>query len=107
MRGLGKFILAVVALGILSGVVIAAVGALSVRGTDDEVNITIDKKQLREKAEEGVEKAKEAGNALLHSTGEALKNVGGSLDSRSDTGQPPATVAPSSGDKQPAPENPQ
>lgn len=103
-----RFILAVVALVILSGVVIAAVGALSVRSTDDEVNVTIDKRQLREKAEEGAEKVKEAGSAVLNSTGEALRKVGENLRSHSDGTQPPAAAEPASADQQrPAENSPQ
>jgi hypothetical protein len=64
-----KTLLAFIAVAIIASIVIVAVsGALRVRNSDQEVNITIDKGQLKEKTEEAVEKARELGERLAGGT---------------------------------------
>ncbi len=93
-----RLILTLAVLAIVAGAVIAAVGALHIGSTEDKVNITIDKKQLKEKAEQGLEQAKETGSAILHQTGEALRKAGKELRKPSDDQPAPAAS------KSPAPD---
>jgi hypothetical protein len=78
-----------VAVVLLAGVVLAAVGVVHVQNTQDKAGITIDKKELNEKTQEAVEKAKTAGNEVLHKTGQALHKAGDRLQ-----GAPPSADAP-------------
>jgi hypothetical protein len=46
---------------------------------DERTTITIDKQKLREKTDEAVDSAKEAGRRALDETGEALEDAGRAL----------------------------
>ena len=83
-----RFLWTVLALCILVGIMVVGVGALSVHNTDDKINITIDKDQLKEKAQEGVQKAEDAGRAVLRRTGEAMKKAGDKIRTESDATKP-------------------
>ncbi len=91
MRRLPLIILVLLCAG---AVVAAALGALRVRSKGDEINVTIDKKILEEKAQGAVETTKEAGSALLEKAGEALHKVGAGASSNSNGEQAPATPTP-------------
>ncbi len=85
-------LLIVVVLVIAAGVFAAAVGAIHVRSDQNNINVTVDKNRLKEKAEQGVQAAKEAGSAALQQTGQALKNAAKGIRGSSDA-QPPADVS--------------
>jgi hypothetical protein len=84
-----RLFLILVALVVLAGVVIIAVGGLSVQNTPNETTITIDKKELKEKAHEALVKTKEAGSSLLKQTGVDLQKAGNNMNPAPD--QPPST----------------
>jgi hypothetical protein len=100
-----RLILAAVTMLVAGGAVIIALGALHVENTEDKVNLTIDKKQLKEKGEEGVNEAKTVGSALLHRSGEALRKAGENLRRTSDGQQTPATDQPPAPSSKRQPEN--
>lgn len=79
-----RFLLAVLVVGGLALLALWATGAVHVGSTDDMLNISIDKKELGQKAEEGLEKASDAGTVILQKTGDVLgkasEKLRGSLD---------------------------
>jgi hypothetical protein len=89
---------AIVALAVLAAIVVIATGAFQVRSSDDTINVTIDKKHLKDEAERGAENAREAGSKLLRRTGEALEKAGGKIRSTTEDRSPqePSEKAPGS-----------
>jgi hypothetical protein len=67
-------VLALVAVLVLAGVGLAAVGVLRMENSPDKTTITIDKKLLKEKTGDAIEKTKEAGGDLLKKAGDKLHN---------------------------------
>jgi hypothetical protein len=81
MRRLAVAILLLVVLGLI---VVVATGAFHIGSSEDTINVTIDKKQLKQEAQRGAEEAREAGTKLLHRTGEALEKADGKIRSTRD-----------------------
>jgi len=90
MRGLKRLFLTLCVLFSLSSAVLAAIGVLHVGSDDEKINVTIDKKDLKDKAEAAIEKTKEAGTALLQSTKDAIQNLRGPSNGQ----QAPETANP-------------
>ena len=68
-----KTLLACFAVVVILGIIVVAVtGSLRVRNTDDEVNVTIDKSELKTKTEQAVNKAKQLGERAVERTREAI-----------------------------------
>lgn len=76
---MSRFILIMVAIIVVIGVALAATGALHFRNTADESSVTLDKRELNQKAHEAIEKTREAGGEVLDKTGQALHNAGQGL----------------------------
>jgi hypothetical protein len=70
-----RFILTVVVMLVVVGVVLAATGVLRFRNTEDETGVTIDKKELKEKTEQAVEKTEKVGGEILDKTGKSLQKA--------------------------------
>ncbi len=100
MRGLKKLFLTLCVVFSIGTVVLAAIGVLHVGSDDEKINVTIDKKDLKEKADGAVEKTKEAGTTLLQSTKKAI----GNLRSGSNGEQAPETANPPQPQPQPQPQ---
>ena len=80
---------------VLVGAVLGAAGVLHVRNTENETSVTLDKKDLGEKTQEVIDKAKETGGTILERTGKALHNVGeGIREPSHDRSAPTKTEAP-------------
>jgi hypothetical protein len=88
MRGIQRLFLILVTLAILAGLVLAAVGVISVQNTPDKTSITIDKTELKAKTKDAVEKTKEAGSSILEKTGESLHKAGKDIDESRDQSEP-------------------
>jgi uncharacterized protein YpmS len=86
---IGRLFLILVALAVVAIVVVIAVGGLSIQNTPDKTSITIDKKELQEKAHEALVKTKEAGSSLLKQTGQDLQKAGHSLNPAPEQPLPP------------------
>jgi hypothetical protein len=69
------------AISVVVVVVLAVTGALRVRNAGDEVHITIDKKEVKEKAEQAIDKTKHLGDRVVEKTREILH----SSEDRDDT----------------------
>ena len=65
--------IAVILIGL--GVVLAATGFLRFRNSNDESGITLDKKELKEKSQEAVQKTEAAGGKILDPTSESLQKA--------------------------------
>jgi hypothetical protein len=104
---MSRLITTVVLTLVVVGIVLAATGVLRFHNTEDQSGITIDKKELKEKAQDAVENTGEAGSAILNKTGEilhkAVERMRGSSDDQSSTTTSPAANDENTG--QPA-ENP-
>jgi hypothetical protein len=65
--------IAVILVGL--GVVLASTGVLRFHNTKDETGITLDKKELKEKSQEAVQKTEAAGGKILDRTSESLQKA--------------------------------
>lgn len=102
---MSRLILAVIAIVVLVGLVLAATGALHFRNTEDQSSVTIDKKELKEKTQEVLKKTQDAGGQVLDKTGEALhKAADGLRKSPNDRSATPAPATPG-GDDKPQPDD--
>jgi hypothetical protein len=77
--------------------VLATAGVLRFQNTKDESIITIDKKELKEKAGKAFEKTEDAGSKILDKTGETLHKAAEGLR-RSPGNEHAPTKAPATGD---------
>ena len=88
-----KLFLALIAVIALVGAVLAATGVMTVRNTEGETSIIIDKKELKEQAGKAAEKTKEAGEKAVDQAGQAVQKakeaVRESLKDRPSTTTPP------------------
>jgi hypothetical protein len=96
-----KIILAIVALAVLTGIVLAATGVLRVRNTENTFNIELHKKDLEQKTNEAVEKSKQAGDAILEKTGELPHKAGDKLQGATEGRQTPDPMKPADAKDQP------
>jgi hypothetical protein len=76
------------------GVVLGVSGVLHFQNTRDKAGLTIDKKEIREKTENAVNEAKEAGGKVLDKTGQALHKAAAGLRESPPDRPPAATPAP-------------
>jgi hypothetical protein len=85
-----------IALGIavLAVAVLAATGVIYFRNTENDASVTIDKKELKEKTHEAIEKTREAGSEGLDRMGQALHKAGESMKGTSDERSAPDASAP-------------
>ncbi len=76
---MSRWILIVIAILALVGILLAHVGVIHVRNTENDASITVDKKELKEKTHDAVEKTQEAGGEILDKAGAALRKAGEGL----------------------------
>jgi hypothetical protein len=92
MRPFLGLVLALILILLGAVITIAVMGVVTVQNTPEKTNITIDKKEMREKSQEAVEKTKEAGGKLLEKAGEGLHKAGESIrESKTDNSAPAPT----------------
>jgi hypothetical protein len=98
-----RLLLILIAFVVVAGIVLAAVGALSIQNTPDKTSITIDKTELKEKAQEAIHHTKEAGSAILKQTGKELHKAGESLNKSPQDQSPPTKSENPQDTSQPGP----
>ena len=95
---MSRFITKVVVIAVVIGVLLAMAGVLHFRNDTDQTSVTIDKKELKDKAQDVVGKTEEAGGKILDKTSTALHKAAEGLRDRPTIGKPrnrrrPATRA--------------
>ena len=95
---MSRGIVTVIAIIAVAVILLAIMGVVHVRNTENDASITVDKKELKEKMHEAVEKTEETGGMIRDKTGAALRKAGEGLRGTSHDEQAPTTTKP------PAPE---
>jgi hypothetical protein len=71
-----RLVIAILDLLALAVIVLVVTGAVHVASNEDTVDFTVDKKELKAKADEGLERTRDAGTAILRRIGQAMQKAG-------------------------------